>query len=146
MKLFIILLLLASDASKLVAAPLSYPLNNPGFESPTLSPFNTWSNGVSGWQYQGSMGTTYAASYVEGAPSPQGSQFVYAASNDWHLFQQTDKLQANTRYRFKVDRYPLTTGVSRAEVFIEETDLWQGTFAVARNNPSDWTSRQTMKF
>ena len=136
LKFFIILLLLAPAAAKLVAAPLLYPLNNPGFESPTLSPFNTWSNGVSGWQYQGSMGTTYAAPYVEGAPSPQGSQFVYAASNDWHLFQQTGKLQANTRYWFKVDLYPLTTGVRRAEVFIEETDLWQGTFAVARNNPS----------
>ena len=135
-KPFFLLLLLAAAGSKLVAAPVLYPLTNPSFESPTLSPFNTWSNGVSGWQYEGAMRTTYASTSPPSSPAPQGNQYVYASSNNWHLYQQTGTLQANTRYWFKVALYPLATGTSRAEVFIEETDTWQGTFAVARNNPS----------
>ncbi len=133
-RLFICAALLATPIA--LAAPVNYPLANPGFETPALSPGNSWYSGVSGWGVIGGIGTTYSLPHIPGHPAPQGNQFVYAAANDWHLFQQIGNLQANTRYWFKIDLFPLTTGTNRAEVIIEETDTWSAVFAVARYQPA----------
>src|SRR5512133_1993992 len=116
--------------------PTLYPLSNSGFESPALSQINTWYSGVSGWSTIGQIGTTYSMPYIPGHPAPQGNQFVYAAGEGWHLFQQAGTLQANTRYWLQVDLFPLPSGTNRAEVIIEETDTWSAVFAVAQYQPS----------
>ena len=118
------------------AAPVSYPLANPGFETPALSPGNSWHSGVNSWGVIGAIGTTYTLPHIPGHPAPQGNQFVYAAANDWHLYQQTGTLQANTRYKLQIDLFPLTSGTNRAEVTIEETDNWAAVFAIARYQPA----------
>jgi hypothetical protein len=123
-------------ASGLAAVPVEYPLANASFESPALNINNTWYGGVSGWQYQGSLGTTFSAPYVPGYPAPNGSQFLYGASEDWQLFQQTGTIQANTRYWMKVSLYPLATGTNRADIVIEETDSYAATFAAAYHQPT----------
>ena len=122
--------------SSAISAPVDHPLANPSFESPTLDISNTWYGGVSGWGYTGSLGTTYSAPFVSGHPAPTGSQFLYGASDDWQVFQQTGTLQANTRYWMQVSLYPLTSGTNRADIVIEETDTYSATFAAAYYQPT----------
>jgi hypothetical protein len=97
--------LAAMAGSSAFAVPVDYPLANPSFESPALDINNTWYGGVSNWGYTGSLGTTFSAPYVSGYPAPNGSQFLYGAADDWHIFQQTGTIQANTRYWMQVSLY-----------------------------------------
>lgn len=124
------------------AAPVDYALSNPSFESPTLSLSNTWSSGVVGWNSIGSIGTTFAASWVQGTPAPQGNQFLYGASDNWQIFQQTGTLQAQTRYWFQVKLFPLSTGTQRVSLAVEETDTFSATFVEAHYKPTWNPARQ----
>jgi hypothetical protein len=134
--------LAAMAGSSAFAVPVDYPLANPSFESPALDINNTWYGGVSSWGYTGSLGTTFSAPYVSGYPAPNGSQFLYGAADDWHIFQQTGTIQANTRYWMQVSLYPLTSGTNRADIVIEETDSYAATFAVAYHQPTWDPSRK----
>ncbi len=117
-----------------------YPLSNPSFESPGLSVSNDWYAGVDGWGTAGagagSLGTTYDLSGLETYPTTDGNQTFWGATDDFHIFQQTGTVAPDTRYLFKVDVYPLTTGTSRASLFIEETDTWTAPFAEKNYHPT----------
>lgn len=126
-------------AASLAAADTPYALTNPSFESPTLSPSNSWFAGVDGWGSSGSPGTTYV---VAGVPTPtNGNQEVYGALDSFMVWQQTGTMAAHTYYEFKIDIYPLTTGTNRAGLIFEETDTWSTPMVQMHYHPS-WNPTQ----
>lgn len=125
------LLLLSSQAR----AETEYPLINSSFESPTLDINNSWYGGVDGWFATTGMGTTWEIPWAEPSPADDGDQYVFADFDDWHLYQTAGTVAADTRYWFEVSLYPMSSGTSRAEIYVEETSTWT-TFIQKVHKPS----------
>lgn len=85
------------------------PLTNPGFESPVLSAVSgdDVHYAVDGWSSSSSMTTNWHQAALQASPATEGNQFVMAERFGFHLSQEMGSLEADTRYVFSVDIFPL---------------------------------------
>ena len=103
-----------------VLLAVDFPLTNGSFESPSLSPSNSWHSTVDGWAVSGNVGTTFEIPTASPSPASDGDQYVYGDSDQWTLIQPGPQLTANTRYFMTVDLFPLTTDATRVDLTIED--------------------------
>ena len=119
-----LLLLALPGSTRAQDTPLA--LSNPSFESPSLSINDSFRAGVQGWTFFGVGGTTFNVPWAPSSPSTDGNQHFFADTDDFQLWQDLGTIQANTRYRFQLDFFPLPTGESRVIFMVEDTqDFFQ---------------------
>jgi len=117
------------------AAPQLIPLVNADFESPALTPTNSWYAPAPGWYSNPSLGVVLPNPTIP--PANSGAQYLWGGNIDnFELSQTVGSIDENSKYELVLDLYPIES--ANVSVLLRLNDLTAGAMIVEKQFHPFW--------